>query len=157
MKRNIQLQPLSRQHHNGLLASLLLKKGLGKKAALEELTNFIHFIWADELEIHFRQEETVLLPALAGNKDFPHELTDKLLEDHRYLAGIAQSIQSGSIDEEAIAQFAQRLEQHIRFEEREFFPRAEEVLNESELKAIGAQLEDDTSKNCMNYPVKFWE
>ena len=53
--------------------------------------------------------------------------------------------------------FATLLEQHIRFEERTYFPEVEKILTEKQLRQIGEHLQNDDHTNCMNYPVKFWE
>jgi hemerythrin-like domain-containing protein len=66
-------------------------------------------------------------------------------------------MQSGNYNSNDIASFASLLEQHIRFEERIYFPEAEKVLSVEVLEQIGVQLHEDPSGNCMNYPVKFWE
>jgi len=41
MKRNKNLYPLSHQHHNGLMAVLLLEKGVKKNAELKIMNDFI--------------------------------------------------------------------------------------------------------------------
>lgn len=62
MKRAEQLQKLSHQHHNGLMAVLLLKKGIEKKAAVDVLNGFIIHTWENELRTHFIKEEVYLHP-----------------------------------------------------------------------------------------------
>jgi hypothetical protein len=53
MKRTEQLYPLSWQHHNGLMAVLLLKKGVQKKADVAVMKDFINSIRHEELDEHF--------------------------------------------------------------------------------------------------------
>lgn len=158
MKRHAQLQTLSRQHHNGLLASLLLKKGINKHADIEIMSAFISEFWKIDLEEHFKSEEEILIPALQQTAIDPH-LTSRLLNEHTALRSLKDSIskkQTNNIN--LINEFATLLESHIRFEERIYFPEAEKYLNEAALQLIGEKLhDDDTEKNCMNYPVKFWE
>ena len=56
-----------------------------------------------------------------------------------------------------INKFQQQLEQHIRFEEREFSP-AGTTFTAAELEKMGEQLQHLPSENlCVNYKVKFWE
>lgn len=156
MKRHVQLQPLSRQHHNGLLMAMLLTKGLKKKVSPEVMRNFISSGWRDELKEHFEMEESVLIPALE-KKSFNPALTSQLLEEHRQLRLIVQKAIDHLATPDDIAAFAVLLEKHIRFEEKVYFPRAEEALNETEIIKVGSLLREDRSKNCMNYPDKFWE
>jgi len=156
MKRHEQLQPLSRQHHNGLLMALLIKKGLAKNASLTVINDFIVKGWEGELKDHFEMEETVLLPALR-NKPFDPLLIEQLLTEHAQIRSLVTKAEANKNTAEDLQLFSSLLEKHIRFEEKQFFPKAEEVLSEKELFAIGSQLHEDLSRNCINYPQKFWE
>ena len=156
MKRHVQLQPLSRQHHNGLLMAMLISKGIKKNASLDVMGDFISYGWRDELKEHFEMEESVLIPALE-KKSFDPALTSQLLEEHRQLRLIVQKAIDHFATAKDITAFASLLEKHIRFEEKIYFPRAEETLNETELLQVGRLLQEDRSKNCMNYSNKFWE
>ena len=156
MKRHVQLQPLSRQHHNGLLMAMLLTKGLKKNGSAEVMRDFISSGWRDELKEHFEMEESVLIPALE-KKSFDSALTRQLLEEHRKLRLLIQKAIDHSATANDISDFASLLEKHIRFEEKIYFPLAEKALIETELIQIGSLLREDRSKNCMNYPIKFWE
>ena len=60
MQRNKNLQPLSRQHHNGLLMVLLLSKGVRKQANIQVMADFILDAWQKELQQHFKMEEEFL-------------------------------------------------------------------------------------------------
>ncbi|HEX6915485.1 MAG TPA: hemerythrin domain-containing protein [Chitinophagaceae bacterium] len=155
VKRSQELQPLSRQHHNGLLFCLLLQKGLKKQADLEVMQEFIRFFWYHDLQHHFELEEKFLVPLKSGY----HQLTegiDRMLQEHYQLRNIINEISIvGSYA--SIAELRDQLDAHIRFEERELFPRIEEVISEQQRKAIGAVLSHERDGNCMNYPIKFWE
>jgi hemerythrin-like domain-containing protein len=156
MKRHQQLQPLSRQHHNGLLASMLLKKGIKKAADPKEMAAFIIDFWQNDLEDHFKAEEDFLLPALAAI-DFDTSLTNILKEEHALLRSYILSQKQNPNNISNIISFADLLEQHIRFEERKLFPAAEKSLSEDQLQQLGKHLHDGDEQNCINYHVKFWE
>jgi hemerythrin-like domain-containing protein len=156
MKRHQQLKSLSREHHNGLLASLLLKKGIAKNADPDIMAAFIIDFWKNDLAVHFEKEEMVLLPALSYTL-FDEHLNKRLLEEHKRLRSYVLALQHEEPTALLINDFAGLLEQHIRFEERIFFPEAEKKLTEEQLQQIGEQLKDDEASNCMNYPFKFWE
>src|SRR5688572_28412345 len=115
MKRDKNLQPLSRQHHNGLMVALLLLKGTHRNADLKVMADFILDAWHKELKQHFIMEEKILIPALS-QKSFDHKLTDRLLTEHEKLRSIMEKIQQGNFTVADINRFAQSLEQHIRFE-----------------------------------------
>ena len=156
MKRHVHLQTLSRQHHNGLLIALLVNKGLKKNARLITICEFIHYNWQQDLQEHFRLEEEILIPALA-NKPFDSSLTDRLLQEHTEISELVNRLTSPVPEIKDVERFSHLLEQHIRFEERVYFPAAEKVLTEQELEQVGALLHDKEEHNCITYPVKFWE
>jgi hemerythrin-like domain-containing protein len=156
MKRHVHLQPLSRQHHNGLLVSLLLVKGLRKNAAVDVMNAFIQHAWQADLSDHFMQEEQVLIPALRETT-FDHQLTQRLLTEHEELTRLAHKASENAAGIDDISSFATLLEKHIRFEEKEYFPRAEASLSNEILADVGSKLHEDRSANCINYPIKFWE
>src|SRR5581483_5277516 len=93
MKRHKQLQTLSRQHHNGLLAALLLKKGIAKGANEKLMSDFILDFWKQDLEEHFNSEEEILLPALV-NTTFDNNLNERLLKEHEMLRSFVMSLQN---------------------------------------------------------------
>ena len=156
MKRHPHLQPLSRQHHNGLLMALLLKKGIAKNASIEEMNHFISLNWEEDLKQHFESEENIVLPALAGSS-FDLQLISRLKEEHATIRSMVAKAASSLSSKDDIIAFHTLLDAHIRFEEKIFFPKAEEVLSEEKLNRIGEALEEDLTKNCLQYPVKFWE
>jgi hemerythrin-like domain-containing protein len=156
MKRHEKLQPLSRQHHNGLLAALLLKKGIAKAAKADVMAAFIIDFWNKDLKQHFEREEQILIPALK-NTSFDKNLNNQLLQEHALIRSYIDSLKNNTDDISTIDAFTQLLEKHIRFEERIYFREAEKVLSEEQLQKIGEQLKDEEEKNCMNYPIRFWE
>jgi hemerythrin-like domain-containing protein len=155
MKRHEQLQPLSRQHHNGLLAALLLKKGIAKSAAANVMAAFIVDFWNKDLHEHFESEEEVLIPALI-NTSLDKNLTEQLLKEHALIRSYIDLLKDNPDDLSTIKAFTELLEKHIRFEEKIYFPEAEKLLSEEQLQKIGEQLKEE-GENCMKYPVKFWE
>ena len=155
MKRHEQLQPLSRQHHNGLLAALLLKKGIAKSAAANLMAAFIVDFWKNDLNEHFESEEEVLIPALI-NTSLDKNLTEQLLKEHALIRSYIDLLKDNPDDLSTIRAFQELLEKHIRFEEKVYFPAAEKLLSEEQLQKLGAQLKEE-GENCMNYSVKFWE
>ena len=120
------------------------------------MNDFISKGWNEELREHFEMEESVLLPVLK-QKSFDSLLCDQLISEHSQIRLLVEKTIVNQATEDELASFASLLEKHIRFEEKIFFPKAEEVLTEQELSEIGSQLHEDRSKNCINYPIKFWE
>jgi hemerythrin-like domain-containing protein len=156
MKRDRNLQSLSRQHHNGLLIVLLLSKGQQKQADIQVMARFILDMWNKELKGHFIAEESILVPALT-QKSFNKQHTRRLLSEHEHIRDIVNKIEEGLFSPFYLNDFINTLERHIRFEERIYFPQVEKTLNSHELETVGQKLHESASVNCMDYPVKFWE
>ncbi len=157
--RHTALQPLSRQHHQGLLASLLLEKGLKKNASLKEMRDFVIQFWEEELVQHFEKEELLFLPLAYKYPTLIPGLT-QLKKEHQEIKLIIQKLNNEARSEqfETISSFATSLEKHIRFEERELFNAIQEVLPEAEMLEFIDDLKSISEKDfCTKYPVKFWE
>jgi len=68
----------------------------------------------------------------------------RLLAEHALIraqiADLEAAVAAGEPIEERAAELARLLHDHVRFEENEAFPRAERLLNENELAALGRRL-----------------
>jgi hemerythrin-like domain-containing protein len=155
MKREAQLQPLSHQHHNGLMAALLLKKGVDKQADPAVMYDFIISAWNNELRNHFIKEEVYLHPHVLLIPSLM-EKYEQMKAEHHQIRHLVDAIRNGNCDVTVIAEFHTLLEKHIRFEERELFPFIEEHIQPEQLNELGRNLQVLESKACSDYPVKFW-
>ena len=134
MKRHPHLQPLSDDHHTALVLARRMQRAADEAGSAAELATTWEVARASfnrELAPHFRVEEEWLFPPLAAAGE--KALVERALEDHarlRELIGSAPSLEIASA-------FGKRLHGHVRFEERELFPRAEAVLSLPVLEAAG--------------------
>ena len=144
IKRTRQLKPLSSEHHQALLVAFQLKKGLaghGESAgAPKDLPGILALARRFEntlFHTHTKTEEEVLgrhlSPSDMKRLKFEHAEMERLL-------GAAPHARPADM-RQALAAFADLLERHIRWEERELFPHCEADLNESELARVGHELE----------------
>ena len=156
MKRDKNLIPLSHQHHNGLMAVLLLEKGVKKNAELKIMNDFIIYCWEEELENHFIAEEKSFDPSLLHLPQL-QELYDRMISEHQQIRSIINAIKQRVESMELVQTFHTLLENHIRFEERILFPFIQELADETVLSSLGEQLVHLPNGNCNNYFVKFWE
>jgi hemerythrin-like domain-containing protein len=141
VKRSDALKALSRQHHQGLVVAMRLKRAT-MDTAPEAREAFLDF-WASEGQGHFRAEEEVLLPAYAGHAPPDHEAVVRVLVEHVDLRRrSAQLAQEGDPTPEELRALGERLEGHIRHEERVLFPLIEDALPEDELERLVAALEE---------------
>ena len=84
MKRSEQLEPLSHDHYEGLQVARRLRTGLATSAPPEEMAAYMVHFWDTYLTEHFRQEETLLVPALEAADGAG--LAEQMVSEHRALA-----------------------------------------------------------------------
>jgi hemerythrin-like domain-containing protein len=156
MKRDQNLQPLSKQHHDELLSCLLIKKGVRKLADLAVLTDFTNIFWKDDLKKHIQIEQDILIPFLIRHRFEPRYI-NILTTDHSILQSILDRLNVYDRRHRVFEIFANLVEQHIRFKERFIFERVQELVSEKELEQLGLQLKHTSTGKCTDYPVRFWE
>ncbi|MFT3736262.1 MAG: hemerythrin domain-containing protein [Rhodocyclaceae bacterium] len=123
MKRCESLLQLSREHHGALVLAKRIERCPPDHAARLALCSEVSARFVAELAPHFDEEEQRVLPLM--REAFP-EAVQRTLDDHRILRTLIVRI--AEQDDSALAEFAQRLAQHVRFEERELFPLYESLL-----------------------------
>jgi hypothetical protein len=137
MQRSETLKPLSHQHHHALFAALRLKRARQETAA-EARAAFLDF-FEQEGAGHLRAEEELLLPAYARHARFDDPAIVRVLTEHVDLRRRGQDLEAVERpDPSALRELGERLERHVRFEERELFPMIEAALPDDELALLGA-------------------
>lgn len=137
MKRHAALQALSREHHAALVLALACKRAAesGSEASIRETCTKVRHLFAAELEPHFHTEEETLLPLLdrAGQTG----LVRRTLAEHAQLRALVAALSTPQ--SAGLEAFGQALSAHVRFEEHELFPGAEQAVPEEQLGiAFGA-------------------
>lgn len=129
LKRCIALQPVSREHHYGLLLAWKIREGFKHEIAAERIKRYTDWFWENQLQDHFEFEETYIFPILGAE----HELIKKAMREHRRLKRlfsvtdkVAQHL--SLLEEELVA--------HIRFEERVVFEEIQKVATSEELATV---------------------
>ena len=140
MKRDPSLQDLSRDHHKALFVAQQLRRadGGGAGAARDRFLDF----WREHGRLHFRIEEEVLLPAFAAKGGAGDAAVAEVLRDHAEIRLVALQLEAGPPDAGLCRALGERLEQHVRLEERRLFPAIERSMDEAELEALGAALQE---------------
>ena len=134
MKRCPELLELSREHYSALKIALEAKK-VAQGAIpthLADAAAAVGAAMAAELEPHFQVEEAHLLPALAAAGC--DELVTRTLAEHRQLRDAVTALTEPTPGR--LLHFADLLQAHVRFEERELFETAQERLPASALAAL---------------------
>ena len=152
MRRNINLQDLSKDHHQGLLLGWKIKQGLKQQVPTAIIKSYIEYFFKEALLPHFKEEEVILLSCLADE----NELKQKTLEDHRLIEKLVEKICREEKEDEMYF-LADTLDAHIRFEERTLFPYLEDRLSVSVLEDIGNQIRNQDYSFTDNYPYEFWK
>jgi iron-sulfur cluster repair protein YtfE (RIC family) len=128
LKRHKALQPLSREHHHGLLLSWKIRAGFSKNIAPERIKVYADWFFKTHLIPHFEMEEQFVFSILESN----NELVKKALEDHTLLKRLFE-------DEDieiALNKIEKALDEHIRFEERVLFPEIQKAATELQLLEV---------------------
>jgi hemerythrin-like domain-containing protein len=147
IKRHPAIQPLSREHHQGLLLVFKIRKGLEMEIAPNRIGKYIAWFYQHYLTAHFEAEEKHLFPLLKDD----HPMIKKVLEEHEQIRAM---IEKADWTETSLYNFKNLLNNHIRFEERELFNHIQEVCSEPQLEAVNKQLEEVDF--CLTYQDQFW-
>jgi hypothetical protein len=125
MLRAAALVPLSREHHESLVLARRAcdpsRPGADPAALREHLLQR----WPRVFEPHFQAEEQVLLPALAAAG--AAELAAAGRAQHENVRALLAQLQAGDLS--ALPAWGEAMRDHVRWEERELFPRAEALLD----------------------------
>lgn len=118
-RRDPSLIPLSHDHHHALVRVFEIRQALRGGEDLSDQLHRTREFYRDHLIPHFRAEEEVVVPALRGATTQAEAFLERLSTEHRSLHAMAAGLDD---DTAGFAAFADLLESHIRFEERELFP-----------------------------------
>jgi hypothetical protein len=132
MKRHPALQPLSDDHHGALVLARRLRRSSPRLTASDvaSLAGETRRQLEEELEPHFRVEEEHLLSVLEAHD--AANLAARTAADHARL----RSLIRGAWEPATAGEIGTLLERHVRFEEREMFPKLESILGDAELERI---------------------
>lgn len=136
MKRTPALQPLSRQHHQGLFAAQRLKRASDEDRS-DVQAHFLSF-WKDDGRRHFRLEEELLLPAYARHAPADNPEVVRVLTEHVRIRAFATQLAEGPVPPARLHELGQLLGGHIRFEERTLFALIEAALTPAQLSQLAA-------------------
>lgn len=128
MKRHAALLQHSRDHHHGLKLARLARFAAdsGSPEAVAEAARTIVEQFPEKLEPHFQEEERGLLTELAAiGQD---ELVRRTLDEHAQMREQNRRLGIDPEDAATLSAFATLLHDHVRFEERELFEIAQDLL-----------------------------
>ncbi len=145
--------PVSQDHHFGLLLVWKIRKGIKMKIETERITGYLNYFMREHLEPHFQMEENVLFPYLAKND----LLRKQAEEQHQELRQKQERIaKHENVPVDQLADFADGLESHIRFEERKLFQHMQKELMEKDLDEMDLAIKTIHEKVVEIWDDQFW-
>lgn len=145
MKRDPNLIPLSHDHRRVLFIAQNLKKNgpkfKGYPTEPEEKRRFAKDFWDNDLTQHVLLEEEVVFPFIEAKSEELAQIIKELRAEHEELRNYFHSF---STQRDDLVGFMDKLghllEKHIRKEERVFFQRTQDILEEEELNQLGKNI-----------------
>lgn len=147
LKRHPALQPLSHDHHQGLLLCWKIRQGFKLGIEPSRIKTYCEWFWENHLQSHFEEEEKVIFPVLSAQ----NSLVKQALSEHKRLRNLFSNWENLEL---TLGQIEEILEKHIRFEERIFFPAVQEIATQSQLEEIAEN--GQKNKFVENETDPFW-
>jgi hemerythrin-like domain-containing protein len=143
MKRDDALADFSRDHLPALRQAKYLRKSgteEGEYTPKEAAEGFLDF-WDDHADLHFMEEELVILPVVSRLGSITEdENIRRMLDDHAWFRdkvhSLRKALNNGDSLEQLAHEIGERLKEHAEMEEQEIFENLQERLNDEQLQAI---------------------
>lgn len=149
--RNEALQPLSREHHQGLLLCWKIRTGFSKKIEISLIKSYADWFYKNHLLLHFEVEEKHVFSILGND----HELVKRALAEHRKLRRLFENETEVT---KSLGLIEELLESHIRFEERVLFNEIQKIATQKELEEMELMHAGlDSGKEPAEWKQEFWK
>lgn len=151
LKRHPALQDYSREHNDELMLVWKIGEGIRKKIDPKRIIDYCTFHYKEVTSLHMAKEEKYILEKLPAN-DLGR---NKILHDHAALNDLVKRISENPSDPyKLLAELAESLEKHIRWEERIFFEKIQTELPEDVIKSM--QPIESEAHECSTWNDAFW-
>ena len=152
IKRHPSLVAFSRDHHFGLLLVWKIKHGLDNDIAPERISNYVLYFFEQDLKLHFEEEEQMLFPLLP----IDDVMRKRVEDDHAIMRRLIGQLENDRDNKNLLLQFAQILNDHIRFEERELFAALQLVAGREKLANMELHGNERGSEMDAGWNDQFW-
>jgi len=152
IKRNAAIVEFSKDHHFGLLLIWKTREGLKKSIEPERISRYIMHFFETELKTHFKEEEDLLFVEVPQD----NKLRMQAEAEHKNIYELIENIRTRPGDKDLLQTFANTLEKHIRFEERQLFNYLQDNIPASTLAQIANQVKSK-QKTPTGWSDAFWE
>jgi hemerythrin superfamily protein len=95
----------------------------------------------ESLQLHSLLEEEIFYPALKGFSETKQLIEDSYVEHKEVDKLLAEMSPGNSSWDEQILELRQKVKRHAEKEERELFPKAEQLLGDEELLRMGTKMQ----------------
>ena len=137
LKRHPVIQPISRQHHFGLLLCWKIRKGIDLNIDFNRIKSYAKWFFNTYLQPLFRLEQNHIYPILGDH----NTLVKKAIRQQRK---VARLLFEKDNPEMAITLFEEELERHIRFEERILFEEVQRKASAKEIQSLSKVIPEVT-------------
>lgn len=151
IKRSEQLKPLSHDHHDGLLFVWKIRQGLKNNTDQNIISRYVTWFWENHLQLHFKKEDELLVPLMPADD----KLMKRMSEEHEEIEALIH-INQNIADEVNLGLIADKVNDHIRFEERVLFSHVESSLSGYQLDFISKKLLVEPAE-CSKWEEEFWK
>lgn len=149
IKRHKALQPLSREHHGGLLLCWKIREGFKRNIEPERIKQYAVWYWQEHLLPHFEAEENHVFTLLPAGDI----LVEQALAQHQRLKNLFE--QPDDNPAQTLGLIESELNNHIRFEERVLFNKIQETASPQQLQTLHEQVNLQNTKTN-NWDDAFW-
>ena len=139
MKRLQRLIPLSNDHHHALVEARRLRSAADQDDPSRAAAAFVRFFRSSSVP-HFREEEEALFPLLIDVEEARALLVQALL-DHQHMHALVAALEAGRDLRATMRELGERLEAHVRLEERQVFPLIERLAASELVGALASMRE----------------
>ena len=154
LKRHKALVELSKDHHFGLLLCWKLRKGLASGIAENRMAAYLTYFFEEHLKEHFLIEEEEIFPVLPEENPLRKEAELQHQELYALVSRIREK--EGKEVTNLLKQLEEKLEKHIRFEERVLFMQIQATLSEEKLQKVAKRMEIRHTKKEDQWQDQFW-
>lgn len=127
------LIPFTHDHHHALAHARRLRRDATGEPEIRMIRarEFLSFFQSDSVA-HFRKEEEELFPLVVRHREIRPLLMQLLIEHieiHALVRRLEEQIEIHSVRGETLAELGQKLQDHVRLEEKKVFPLIERLAS----------------------------
>ncbi len=153
IKRSAAIVEFSKDHHFALLLVWKIREGFKKSIEPARITRYAIHFYDTDLAFHFKEEEDLLFNKLPSD----NQLRIQAESDHKKIKQLINDLKKNTEDKDLLQVFADTLEKHIRFEERELFNYLQQNISEKDLNEIASALQNRAHETDAAWEDMFWE